>query len=262
MAWALGPHVDREARLGELVSQGLREDLECVFMDQSSFRNALRALEDEWLPPTRLFDLSTLAHHLVFADMIPVPNSCPIPRELSGVVVAADADETRLSLSLYALTKPTEFRTDNSVEADGLSQIQDAWRVFLGVDVSLDYSLVGSATKSPGSWEYVVGGDDASPDPAELLVASLGRGMHSLRELSVAASVHTLRYVVNERRAQLMGVPYAGRHFVIRFRPCAFGTRCISGPSWTTYSGRERHLLTSAGWGHLCINFGFQTRSA
>lgn len=38
MEWVLGPSVERGVSLGDLVSKGLRQNLEAVFMDQSSFR--------------------------------------------------------------------------------------------------------------------------------------------------------------------------------------------------------------------------------
>jgi hypothetical protein len=202
--YVLGPEVDRDARLGELLTRGLREHLDYVFMDQSTFRNALRAIEDDALTPTRLFDLSALAHHLVFADAIAVPSSCPVPELLDGVVVRTTESEARFGPAIYTLSNPNGFRPEDDLEADGLKQIEAAWSAFLGVDVSLNYFHVTSATTSPGSWEYVVGDQDGSPDPAELLLAGTGTS-----DVAKAASIHTLRYIVNERRAQLMGIPYA-----------------------------------------------------
>ncbi|GAB4102990.1 hypothetical protein GCM10028790_20090 [Micromonospora taraxaci] len=202
--WVLGPEVDRTANLGDLVSTGLRTDLEYVFMDQSTFRNALRALEDDVLIPSRLFDLSTMAHYLVFADAIAVPSTCTVPEALQGIVVRSGVDEARLSPAMAALARPHGFDPADGGEVDGLKQIELSWGAFLGVEVELDYRHVDSATDSPGSWEYVPGGSDWSPGPAELIVAGTGT-----RQVSAAASIHTLRYILNERRAALMGVPYA-----------------------------------------------------
>ena len=201
--WALGPEVDREARLGELVSRGLRTELEYVYMDQSSFRNALAALDHDAITPTGLFDLSALAHHLVFADAIAVPSTCVVPEPLQGIVVTSEVGEGRLVPALHAMADANGFRTDSAAEVDGLLQVEAAWREFLGVEVVLNYGHVDSATSSPGSWEYVIGDFDWTPDPAEMLLMGTGT-----QDLSQAVSIHTLRYIVNERRAALMGVPY------------------------------------------------------
>jgi hypothetical protein len=211
--WVFGPKVDRNDRLADILTRGLRQDLNAIFMDQSTFRNAFAALQDDVLLPTRLFDLSCLAHHLVFADIVVVPSTCTVPQSLQSVVIPSEADEVAMSPAMYGLGSPHSFDPNGLVEVDGLAQIQAAWTSFLGEDVVLSYPNVDRVTSSPGSWEYLPGNAGGLSDfePADLLCCGMGNTPHhgSFQELSEAASVHTFRYMLNERRAQLMGMPYA-----------------------------------------------------
>lgn len=211
--WVFGPKVDRNDRLADILTRGLRQDLNAVFMDQSAFRNALASLQDDVLLPTRLFDLSCLAHHLVFADVVVVPSTCVVPQSLQSVVIPSEADEVAISPAMHGLGSPHSFDPNDLVEVDGLAQIQAAWSSFLGSDVVLKYAHVDRVTSSPGSWEYLPGnvGGLSDFEPADLLCCGMGYTPHrgSFEELSEAASVHTFRYMLNERRAQLMGMPYA-----------------------------------------------------
>lgn len=108
---------------------------------------------------------------------------------------------------MHGLSDPNGFSPSNYFEVDGLKQIEAAWTMFLGREVSLEYEYVNHTTRSPGSWEYVVGDSDDVPEAAELLIGK-GRGFWDPKALSEAVSIHTMRYVLNERRSQLMGVPY------------------------------------------------------
>jgi len=207
--WIFGPKVDRTHRLTDLLTQGLREDVDAVFMDQSTFRNALAALSFDTLPPSRLFDLSCLAHHLVFSDSIIVPSTCSVPPVLAEVVVPSYADEVTMSLAMCNLAARGGFKPQDELEVDGLGDIQRAWTAFLGSDVKLNYQAVDRTTPSPGSWEYNPGSSGAIADPVALVTAGMvNQGVCDLDSVSEAASVHTYRYVLNERRAQLMGLPY------------------------------------------------------
>jgi hypothetical protein len=207
--WVCGPQVNREDRLVDMVTRGLRQDLDGVFMDQSTFRTALFSLEHDVLRPTGLFDLSCLAHHVVFADTVVVPQSVDVPAQLADVFVKSDAHEITMSIAFARLASPNSFDPKDALEVDGLSQIELAWSAFLGTPISLEYGYVDLATNSPGSWEYLPGGEDDPSDAASLLKIGVPSSRGDTQALASAASIHTFRYLFNERRAQLMGLPYA-----------------------------------------------------